>query len=77
MITCKTLEITASGILLQLVFGIPVVSLSLPFLLEGIQLGLYYGHERIWDKISWGISCQTCHYKEFHEKKKEAGEEHD
>lgn len=76
-ITSKIMEISISAIVLQLIFGIPVISISLPFLLEGLQMIGYYIHERIWTRIKWGYPCEECHYKEFHERRRKEGKSHD
>jgi len=77
VITMKISEITISGIAIQLIFGQPFVSLGLPLILEGLQMGAYYVHERIWAKIAYGKECEECHYKEFHEKERSKGKFHD
>lgn len=77
MITTKIGEITISAAILQLIFGQPLVSLGLPFLLEVVQMGWYYLHERIWSKIAWAThQCESCHYRDYHEERRHRGFTH-
>lgn len=76
-ITSKLGEITVSGIILQVLFGEPFISIGLPILLEIAQMVWYFFHERIWERIEWGSACKECHYKEFHERRRKAGKSHD
>jgi len=77
VITMKITEITISGVVLQIIFNQPIVSMGLPFVLEGLQTGAYYLHERIWAKIAYGKECEECHYKDFHDKERKEGRKHD
>ena len=75
-LTAKLMEISISAIIVQIIFGEPFISLGLPLLLEGCQMVGYYFHERLWNRIEWA-SCQECHFKEFHEKRRREGKSHD
>ena len=79
-ITMKIIEIVSSIVVLQFLFGIPFISLGLPFVLEGIQLVEFIIHEQAWSNIHWGLKiedCEKCHFKAFHEKTESEGKLHD
>jgi len=75
-LTTKAGEIAISATILQLIFSQPLISVGLPTLLEVLQMGWYFIHERIWSHIQWG-KCEGCHYLDFHEKRKNGGLPHD
>ena len=77
MITTKAGEITISALVLQLIFRQSLISLGLPILLEGLQMGWYYLHERIWSRIPWARECNGCHYYNYHEGRRHRGLTHE
>ena len=53
-VTWRIIAVIVTSTVAYIFTGNSTLSLSIGFVDMAIKLGAYYGHERLWDRSSWG-----------------------